>query len=168
MTGPESAGNRLLAAVLIRAGCAGQASTAQAWDRTLPNGESPAVVIRSMPHGRARPNISRIWARLQSRGYQATVLVTARHPAALGASMAARGHAASERKATEKARAAYRRIFATMGAAPFYVVPYETLVGGPEPVRALLRLLGLPPVTDGPVTIDLETHPIADRNPVHF
>src|SRR3546814_10009736 len=75
VVGPESAGNRLAAAVLVRAGCVGHASTDQVWDQTLPEGETPAVVIRSFPHGDDWPDLGALLSTLHARGYVVTVLI---------------------------------------------------------------------------------------------
>src|SRR3546814_19324561 len=73
VVGPESAGNRLAAAVLVRAGCVGHASTVQVWDRTLPEGETPAVVIRSFPHGDDWPDLGALLSTLHARSEERRV-----------------------------------------------------------------------------------------------
>lgn len=166
VVGPESAGNRLLAGVLIRAGCHGRASTHQEWDQALPEDETPAVVIRSFPHGGRWPELPGILQTLSDRGYQTTVLVTVRHPVALTESQVARGHARRVEESMDLVRKAYRRIFADLSGHPrlrSFLVPYEAVCegGGAE---SLCIALGLSSSDVNHVMVDGIAQPVASRN----
>jgi hypothetical protein len=99
VAGFESSGNRLLASILVRSGCAGEASTNQPPLDRLPPPERPLVVIAheqptaerlAAPHGQA---VARWIAALNGRGYDPVrVLVIVREPVANIRSAIARGH----------------------------------------------------------------------------
>lgn len=155
--GPESAGNRLLAAHLQRAGCHGNASTEQDY---FPGKESPAFVIRSLPHGEEWPDLKALKRKLERRDYRVTFLVTVRDPFSLVRSQLARGHQDCAYKAIETVREAYRA--ALIG--DYYLVPYEALTQGYD---GFLGLLGLPRGTGG-LFIDGEPTKIQDGNKKHY
>ena len=119
VTGPESAGNRMVAAILSEAGCYGEGSTSWAWNRwELPDGTvEPVVVIRSQPHGnqgdarRGFVSVFETVALLVAAGYETTVLVTHRDPVALTRSQVARGHVQDELEAVDNVRDAYLTIY---------------------------------------------------------
>ena len=168
IVGPESSGNRLLGAILTRAGCAGRASTDQRWDRTLPVKATPAMIIRSFPHGEDWPDLSEIYCTLEERGYQVTTLVTVRHPAATIGSQVQSGLAGSDQEACDQIAEAYQQIFQQISR-PFHLVPYEAITyGPPAALRALLTAIGLAPVTAGPLIIDGQERDLEDGNAKHF
>lgn len=167
VVGPESAGNRLTAAVLVAAGCAGDASTHQRWADTLPDGSDElAVVIRSFPHAGRWPNLWRITRDLKTTGYRVTALVTARHPFALYRSQTERGHHLDDAEAYNATRRAYAEIIRGLPTTEWYLVPYESLCesGGPE---ALCRLLELP-VPRGIRTVGTGVRGIRSQNAKHY
>lgn len=169
IAGPESAGNRLAAALLISAGCYGQASTAQEWDDSLPEGETPAVVIRSFPHGGTWPALHEICAELKRRGYRVVVVVTVREPAALASSQVLRGHCDAE-AADARIRKAYLRITRDLYAADdFVLLPFEALALHPAAAgAAVLARLGLPAIYHEELVVDGEARPITDENGKHY
>lgn len=169
--GPESAGNRTLAALLVSAGCIGDASTAQPYDGTRwPAGESPVVLIRSVPHGEQWPDLGVVCTELEGRGYEVTALVPARDAFCMAVSQVERGHQRSREEALAVAGQAYRRIFGTLPAdVRTIVVTYESLVlHGPRAAIALLREIGLgPPVA--PLRIDGQpAQGLIDRNACRY
>jgi len=165
VVGPESAGNRLLASLLVRAGCIGTASTDQQW---TPEKETPCVLIRSYPHGDTWPSLHQLKRQLEDKEYEVFTLVTVRHPVALLKSQVNRGHAEDLGLAASQMRQAYIRIFSELSG-HFYVVPKESLVLHPrEAVRALLHLIGLPGITDGPLVIEGRERHISDENWNHY
>lgn len=169
VVGPESSGNRLLAGVLIRAGCVGDATTAQRWDKTLPETETPAVVIRSYPHGDIWPDLREIAAILQERGYKVTVLITVRNPVAVISSQVKRRRAKTARDSESAIRKAYKMIMEQVGGLEFHMIPYETIIhGGDDALKGILRTLNLPPNVSGPVIVDGHARTITDQNQKHF
>lgn len=158
VTGPESAGNRLLAAILIRAGCHGEAATFQPWDVALPLSETPAVVIRSVPHGDQVPDLAKDIETLKARGYGVTVLVTARDPWALAHSQGRRGNIDPFPEALDRIQDAYLWIFSRLADCPharIVVVPMEALIlHGDRAAERLLEIVGIPPVIEGPLVVE--------------
>lgn len=169
VVGPESAGNRLTAAVLVRAGCIGKASTDQDWDNSLPDNESPAVVICSFPHGGRWPDMIEIYRTLCARGYHVTALVTTREIGAISSSQIKRGHSDSA-SVDIRIRTAYMRIFHGLRVMEDFVfVPYEVFALHPtDAARSLLKRLGLPLVVDGPVVVDGVSAEITNENRKYY
>lgn len=168
VVGPESSGNRLLASILVRAGCIGSASTEQPWGDDLPSHENLAVVIRSYPHGEGWPYLNAIYNCLEARDYEVFTLITVRSPVACLSSQVAQGHAIDSGTAAALYREAYRRILADVRG-HFYLVPIESLILHPrEATAALLALLGLPPVVDGPLIVNGRERHISDENWKHY
>ena len=175
VVGPESAGNRVLAACLIAGGGQGEATAGGGcgYNDHLPEGEDRAVVIRSFPHGGKWPSLDRILGRLLAHYDLVTVLVTARHPLALWGSQVARDHVTSAAGAHDNSRYAYVVIMAALGrrwglsGLEWLLVPYESLAdGGAE---ALLGQLGLSALgLDGLVEVEGELVPLENRNRRHF
>ena len=149
--GPESSGTRLMTRILIAGGCTGDDGHAQRWDAKLPEGVSPIVWRRSVPHGGYWPDVERCIAALKVRGYQVTVVVTMRDWWAVIRSQVAVGHVESEEQALTNLRNAYRLIFSGLLAHPvdYVVVGYEGLAQRSETVLAWLsKRLGLARVAD--------------------
>ena len=172
VTGPEGAGNRMLAAILVAGGCHGTGSTDSPYNRALPQGESPAVIIRSLPHGGSWPDLASCFAELIAGGYQVTALLTAREPTALFRSQVAAGHQATERDAEDATDQAYRLFFASLHGqdVDWLLVPYEGLVLNPGlAIPALLERLGLDPdVPTNIVRVDHGRRVIVDQNAKHY
>lgn len=166
VVGPESSGNRLLAALLVRAGCRGVAGMDT--PDALPIDDDPAVVLRSYPHGYEWPDLRSIVGRLRDRGYLVRVLVTVRdHHCVIHSQQAHRLH--TREVAEANVQRAYCDIFrqvADIGVG-FVMVPYESLVARPvHGVRSLLEWLGLPVDNlGGKIVIDGKAHDtITDGN----
>lgn len=90
VSGPRSAGNRLLASILVRSGCGGSGSTIQPHEfNELQTASGPFVIIK---HG--DNNTLREWIpALRAKGYERiVVLIVLREPVANVSSMTARGH----------------------------------------------------------------------------
>jgi LPS sulfotransferase NodH len=172
VTGPESAGNRLLAGILAGAGCHGTGSTDSVYTDTLPDGSvSPVVVIRSQPHGDIWPETDDTLDGLMQADYEVTVLVTTRAAVPLERSQVAQGHAPTEELARVAISRAYDDIFAAIIGVEldWLLVPYESLVMDPEvAIPALLERLGLDPAWSGTVEVDRTVAEISDANRKHY
>lgn len=158
--GPESAGNRLLASLLARAGCIGEGSTTNRWRERLPADETSAVIIRH------RPSAAEL-AELDRRGYIVTALVTTRDLHCTTRSQVARGHCVTETEAWHGIGAAYREIFRALpDNVDIVVAPFEAFTLHREAAaNALLARLGLPKLMPGRVAIDNHLEPgIRDEN----
>lgn len=170
IVGPENAGNRMLAGILIRAGCFGEATADHAWrlNHDLPdvNDPAPVVMIRSYPHGHAWPDLRSITAELRERGFDPFVLISCRDWSASDIGRRERG----ERHGAAIQQEAYRRIFAELDdGTQFRIVPYGSLALHPEAaVAAMLRDIGLPEVIGTTITVEGETRPIEDGNAVRY
>lgn len=140
--GPESAGNRLVAAYLHRAGVEIDASTTP----QLPEASgSAAQDVGLIVH--YEPKLSRAVEAARKNRREVRMVVLTREIGALVASMVERGHVTCRSDAIQRARLAH------MGAMevairfdlPFVDVSYESLVLHPKPtVRHMLRVLDLP------------------------
>lgn len=144
VTGAPSAGHRVMAAILVRAGCWGEGSTVQPKDEEIPPNEKLLTVIR---HGRG---LDGTLARLKELGYATHTLVMVRDPHAHARSMRTRGHLdhlpEEARSAERQIRKEYEQIFSKIAAADadFTIVPFEALVARPfEAPAQLLQQLGL-------------------------
>lgn len=171
VVGPESAGNRIVAALLARAGCTGEGSTFGRYQSELPDGESPVVLIRSLPHGEVWPSLESLVVGLRERGYSTTVVVVSREPTALARSQVARGLAVDERSALQVAHLAYADAVASCsGLVEWYLVSVEALALSREAVAAFLNLLGLPGVTEGELLWEgrVQDGSVRDENLKHY
>lgn len=128
VVGPESTGTRLVTEVMVRAGCHGSAEHQQPWDVQPPDGVSPVVWRRSVPHAQAWPDLEAMVAALTDRGYAVRAVVTCRAWWPTVHSQVAAGHVRSVSEAVEHLRVAYPFIFRQLAATPYQVVPYEALV----------------------------------------
>ena len=152
VTGPESSGTRLMTRALIAAGCFGDAGHEQRLDGGIPDGTSPIVWRRSVPHKQRYPDLTRLVERLRTHEYVVQAVVTTRDWHAMLRSQVALGHTPDIGKARHRTRRAYLHIFKHLDAlgVPYIVASYESLVQRPR--RALAAIageLGLPaPVVD--------------------
>lgn len=169
IVGPERSGNRLVASILVAAGCHGAGATFQPFGQSLPTKEDPAVVIRSLPHGNRWPNLSAIRWELLDRGYEMILVIACRDMGCTLQSQVASGTDPSTALANIKR--AYRTLFHFAGRRDVasVVVPYESLVLHPVGApAALLARLGLPQIKLGPVTVEGVVGRIANRNAQYY
>ena len=158
VTGPVSSGNRLLASILVRSGCAGEGSTNQPMRADqLPAPTRPLVIIK---HGGLTG-----WIRaLRAKGYdRIVVILIIREPIANADSMVRRGH----HQEFEDAYA--HRIVAiaaniTEALAQRVELEIITYEGLSEPfLRRWLPRIGLPYVP-GPLSLPGQAAPATIRN----
>lgn len=157
--GAPSSGNRLVAAILCRSGCAGEGSTNQPAELAdIPAaGYNPYVLIRHR-------NVAQTIAALQQRGFTKVVaIVVVREPVATVRSMVNHGH-----QPTEAAAKRHRDIVIADNIAdldesgiPFEIVTYEGLTE--DFLHAWLPTIGLPYVM-GPLSLPGQLSPPAIRN----
>jgi hypothetical protein len=144
--GPESSGTRLLAKLLITAGCSGEHTHEQRFDTEgLPAPDRPIVWRRSFPHAREWPNISDMVHQARAAGYQPVVLVTTRDHYAMVRSQVAAGHVSDAQVAQLNIEKAYLLLFCNIAAegAAYRMVEYLSLVTNTAYLNALLSDLGL-------------------------
>lgn len=144
--GPESSGTRLLAEILIAGGCHGEATHEQRFDRKIPDGLSPIVWRRSIPHENRDLNLSRMVSRLGS--YLVTVVVIVRNFSATEvAQVDQRLHVHNAGLAQDRMTRGLLSLFrqiARLGL-DYTLITYESLILHPELAqRALWKRLGLP------------------------
>lgn len=161
--GPESAGNRLVAVYLARAGVDIDAST----NEQLPE----RVTVQSRDVGlivHHEPKLSRTVQLAQSFGRSVLMVVLVREYVANIRSMIARGHVDTAARAAERIRLSH---LAALSAAsryglPFVAVSYESLVLHPrETVENLLNALELRTDNlDSPITVQGEQCPPEAEN----
>jgi len=136
--GAESSGNRLLAAILVRAGCWGQSSTDQPAVADVPDTEPLVVIIRHR-------DLKETHDSLQQKGFRVTGVMPVREWNANIKSMVSRGHVsvAADAELCIK-RVLYRNLSDSLVYdIPLIVTTYESLQDQAA-VAALLRLLDLP------------------------
>jgi len=167
VAGPEGSTNRLTARLLIAGGAAGSGSYVQPWDDpdninqlAIPLGSlgHPLVLIRSVPHNGAWPQLATICTRAEARGYQPHLVVPIRHKHAIAKSQAARfDHPVNVEKQ-------YQWIMhnALLGHVPFTFAVFESFVlSGLPAVNAFLLDLGLQAINQLP-------EPLLDVNKKYF
>lgn len=147
--GPESSGTRLMAQILINAGCAGSADHEQPFDDENYNlCQHPLIVWRrSVPHNGESLDLPRMYYRLgiYSTDIRAIVMTRDLH-SMVQSQIRDCQHANSEIEAQKNVQRAYTEIFSQLDeySIPFVIVPYESLVlGGDLAQRHLLDCLGL-------------------------
>lgn len=152
VVGPESSGTRFLTSILIDAGCEGDATHRQRWDRGVPEARKHRHIVwrKSVPHGHNWPQLTNLASLLSKHGYvKIYVVVLVREPYALHRSQIKRGHVPDLAAAWKNTRRAYLYIFAHLAklakaGVPFLIVPYEALaLQGVPARRAILKQLGL-------------------------
>ena len=151
--GPESSGNRLLARLLVAAGCIGDGGHFQRWETQPPTGESPIVWLRSLPLGTAHdwPDIAPQIALLRQLGYAVRLLSMRRDWHFTALSQVHNGHVVDYQAGLRNIRRAERLITRASQDVPWWSISYEALVAHPLPVlNAALRFMGLAELTELP------------------
>lgn len=150
--GPESSGNKLIARILIDAGCYGDASTQQRLDKTAPPEDiNDIVLVRSFPHGAEKerhfPNLATEQLAFQKYGFNDFMaIVTVRDMFCTSKSQVLRGHVNSEAEALQNIPAAYGHIYSQLGYfnIPSIHITYESLIHFPtQTILWLTTQLGL-------------------------
>jgi len=150
LCGPESAGNRLVARMLLAAGCRGRAAPRQPFDvpgdwhgfQPPSSGRGPIVWIRSFPHGHPPVWVSldKLCLHLLNKGYSPHLIVTVRDPHCM-----ARSQRLTHRHGADWRRA-YRMIVSDIVRLelPWDLAVHESFVAGGLPaVNCFLQRLGL-------------------------
>lgn len=145
--GPESSGTRFLTRCFIKAGCAGQYTHEQAFDKELPLPEHPIVWRRSVPYWGEWPDIAHCLFRLTRIGYIPHAVVITRDWYATACSQVANKHALDVELAERQMQRAMRYIYSNLMEAgvDFTWVTYEGLVQRPKAtLEWLMERFGLP------------------------
>ena len=154
--GPERSGTRLIARILVAAGCYGDDGHDQRADHAIPAGVSPIVWRRSVPHNRDWPDVPGMAQLLREKGYQVQAVVMSRDWFAMAQSQQAEGLAPDLGTAYCHLQRAYPFIFYGLEVAgvPFLVITYEHLVQRSGPVIGrLVEYLGLPALNAASVEV---------------
>jgi len=173
---PVSCGNRVLAAVMVRSGCTGDASVggdlitlpSGARVHALPDGDCDAVLLRTV--GADAPSLIDIpgdLLALKVRGYRVVALVSVREPFAAASSLLQRNVVDSLEAGVAYTRESYRIIFGYLPYADDWrLVPHESLYleGG---IPALLATLGRSP-GGGDLVVDNAPQEIRNVNAKHY
>ena len=148
--GPESSGTRLMAKILIKAGCLGTDDHVQSFDtEDLPEPTQPIVWRRSVPHGEDWINIANMVYRMEEAGYCVTIIITNRDWYAMGLSQVRQGHANTFDTAIKNIERAERFIYSNIFSVgvPFLGMSFESLIRL-EAINCNLGLLGLPNLSE--------------------
>jgi hypothetical protein len=161
VTGPESAGNRLMAALLVRAGCDPIASLEE---------QHLHVYMRSFEMFTDAFPFERHVEELKRCGYDAVhTLIMTRHPRALTLSQRERHPFwETDLEAELKTRAGYVHVFRALEklhTMRWWMVPYESLEKGAD---ALVRWIGLEPGSGELQMQDEFPKEIVNQNWKHF
>ncbi|MEM9303939.1 MAG: hypothetical protein AAGE01_17625 [Pseudomonadota bacterium] len=159
VVGPESSGTHFVTEMLIAAGCHGHAGDhpdwesgwtegiedTQPWDHTPPTTEDPVVWRKSVPHGGAWPDLTRVARGLVNGGYAVTMLVVNRDPLATAPSQLRWKHVRDLSTGFGQIERALAHCYAQARAAdvPTVTVSYEALIGSDAARRLLLGRLRL-------------------------
>lgn len=145
--GPESSGNRLVAAIFCRSGCGGEGSTNQPQSPAqLPPANRDYVIIK-------HTNLTKWVNALKERGFESvTAILVIREPIANVRSMIARGHRTNAKDAYEsRTQTILQNVREIMSLGiPVEIITYEGLTE--SFLAAWLPRLGLPYVS-GPLSL---------------
>lgn len=165
VAGPESSGNRLVAAILVRSGCLGEGSTDQPKSpHEVPQAsQQPVVVI-------AHHNTKNWITGIKQRGYSSvSVIVVIREPIATVKSQVARGHFADFATAHDRrTRTIADAITDTLeSCADLHIITYEGLTE--DALRSWLPSIGLA-YRNGPLDLQGQESPnwISNSNGKHY
>ncbi len=146
--GPESSGTRLATHILVKAGCVGDDNHVQRLDWWPPDGASPIVWRRSLPHMKFWPDLGYMIRELRHGGYMVSAVVTDRRTGPMMMAQA-RDHVKNRAVAhgnIERARWLLEGLDNPQGAAmPVHRLQYEDLVADPtDTIQQLLDAVGIP------------------------
>lgn len=146
--GPESSGTRLVTQCLVAAGCDGDSSHEQRFDRPSNLGQAgnPIVWRRSLPHGHGWPDLDFLLRALWLYGYQdiqVIALVRTHYCSVRSQVHGENRHAGSYQQAERNIAAAIRRIasFVLENNLPVRWVTYES-IAEPGQRESFVRMLG--------------------------
>jgi hypothetical protein len=145
--GPEASGNRMMARVLISAGCQGDGGHFQRWE-TERLVDGPIVWLRSVPSGSVWPDIRMQIDDVRQQGYQPLSLIMVRDWNATMCSQVRAGHLRDTHQAATNMRTANFHIFSAMesSACRFEIVSYDAIIArGWDVLGPLITRLGLEP-----------------------
>lgn len=156
--GPESSGNRLMARLLIAAGCYGDGDVIQRLDKRIPRNKDKIVLIRSFPHGsrngnRHWPSIPALSDDMKRHGYNPIAIVMLRDLKAMVRSQVRANHVLDTNEAMLNCIRALQTIFCGLEEARIYYIPvnYESLVQQKMGlIEWLFPLIGLPVLKELP------------------
>ena len=162
VAGPESSGNRLVARLLMKAGCWGDGSAAQRLDRPVRSGDAGAtcglvgeaenlVLVRSFPHGKEWVSLKGIAGFFRDGGFEPFLVVTRRNWPCTVLSQVNAGHVKTRGEALVNIAHAERLLAVQVKKTrcKYTVVDYDFLVSHPKAATAwLLRWCGFEPADD--------------------
>ncbi len=146
--GPEASGTRLATRILVKAGCVGDDNHVQRLDWWPPDGASPIVWRRSLPHMKIWPDLGQMIRELRHGGYMVSAVVTDRLTEPM-ATAQARDHVKNRTVARGnivRARVRLGILDNPQGSAmPVYRLQYEDLVADPtDTIQQLIDAVGIP------------------------
>lgn len=152
VVGPESSGNRLMAKILVDAGCYGDANMFQRLDRHIPTDVEKIVWIRSFPHGargegRHWPDMTLLRKKVRDLGYVPQAVVMARDEFCMARSQLKAGHVSDMHEAMYNIMHAKERIYTELNKASIahITITFEGLIyRARQTTTWLLNMLNLP------------------------
>lgn len=159
VAGPESSGNRLVARLLVKAGCWGDGNTAQRLDRPVQDGNAETisklvgeaknlVLVRSFPHGKKWINLKDVADFFRAGGFEPFLVITRRNWPCTVLSQVNAGHVKTRGEALINIANAERSLAVQLKKVrcKYTVVDYDFLVSHPKAATAwLLRWCDLEP-----------------------
>ncbi len=162
VVGPESSGTRLVTRILVRAGCAGDDNHVQWLDWNPPDGQTPIVWRRSLPHDKSWPDLGEMVRGLRLQGYIVSAVVTDRLDGPMVKAQV-RDHVKNEgiaRQHIQRSRTTLAILDDPRGPAiPVTRVQYEDLVTAPEiTIHRIIEPLGLLPNQAKAIVADIKIY----------
>ena len=162
VAGPESSGNRLVARLLVKAGCWGDGSTVQRLDTLAQDADPEAineltgeaqnlVLVRSFPHAKKWINLKDVADLFRNGGFEPFLVITRRNWPCTVLSQLNAGHVKTGGEAFANIANAERRLAIEVKRAKCkrMVMDYDFLVSHPKAATAwLLRWCGFEPTDD--------------------
>ena len=162
VAGPESSGNRLVARLLVKAGCWGDGSTVQRLDAPVRDGNVETicglvgvaenlVLVRSFPHAKKWINLKDVADLFRDGGFEPFLVITRRNWPCTVLSQMSAGHVKTGGEAFANIANAERRLAIEVKRVrcKHMVMDYDFLVSHPKAATAwLLRWCGFEPTDD--------------------
>lgn len=156
VVGAESSGTRLMTKILIEAGCKGEDTHQQTFDKKpFPKPKQNIIFRRSVPHAGEMPDINNIIQRFRTSNYNPFIIVTVRDWYTIKKSQVKNNHVKNENEALVNLNKIYPYIFNAIQKqnVPHIIVTYESITQRWETINNILDYLDLPKIEKNQIEI---------------